>query len=173
MTCCLLLFFQAEDGIRDLTVTGVQTCALPISSISRATSRRASPSNKRLGHTGGGGRTERTELFACLHGLRDAVALDRAVPLALEESLRRLREQHQLRDVCGAGAPLQLLDDETAEAASAPMWRDGHRAQQCYGCKTLQGAGADELGVLVSDDELGLRGGEGARSGERRVGEEC
>src|SRR2546430_10017405 len=25
-----LCFFQAEDGIRDLTVTGVQTCALPI-----------------------------------------------------------------------------------------------------------------------------------------------
>src|SRR2546430_14692863 len=25
------LCFQAEDGIRDLTVTGVQTCALPIS----------------------------------------------------------------------------------------------------------------------------------------------
>src|SRR2546430_6730526 len=25
-----VLFFQAEDGIRDLTVTGVQTCALPI-----------------------------------------------------------------------------------------------------------------------------------------------
>src|SRR3989475_3546418 len=30
--CCrfLYFFFQAEDGIRDLTVTGVQTCALPI-----------------------------------------------------------------------------------------------------------------------------------------------
>src|SRR2546430_9678306 len=28
---CLCFFFQAEDGIRDLTVTGVQTCALPIS----------------------------------------------------------------------------------------------------------------------------------------------
>src|SRR2546427_201757 len=27
-TC--VFFFQAEDGIRDLTVTGVQTCALPI-----------------------------------------------------------------------------------------------------------------------------------------------
>src|SRR5215471_19949980 len=25
-----LFFFQAEDGIRDLYVTGVQTCALPI-----------------------------------------------------------------------------------------------------------------------------------------------
>src|SRR3989475_3145437 len=27
---CFFFFFQAEDGIRDLTVTGVQTCALPI-----------------------------------------------------------------------------------------------------------------------------------------------
>src|SRR2546422_10373264 len=27
-----LFFFQAEDGIRDVAVTGVQTCALPISS---------------------------------------------------------------------------------------------------------------------------------------------
>src|SRR2546430_5816676 len=26
----MFVFFQAEDGIRDLTVTGVQTCALPI-----------------------------------------------------------------------------------------------------------------------------------------------
>src|SRR5699024_12159820 len=27
-----VFFFQAEDGIRDRNVTGVQTCALPISS---------------------------------------------------------------------------------------------------------------------------------------------
>src|SRR5205823_12090958 len=27
---CLFFFFQAEDGIRDKLVTGVQTCALPI-----------------------------------------------------------------------------------------------------------------------------------------------
>src|SRR3989442_11833804 len=27
----LFFFFQAEDGIRDADVTGVQTCALPIS----------------------------------------------------------------------------------------------------------------------------------------------
>src|SRR3989442_13741406 len=30
---CLLFFFQAEDGIRDADVTGVQTCALPISQV--------------------------------------------------------------------------------------------------------------------------------------------
>src|SRR5205823_11440090 len=29
--CCF--FFQAEDGIRDKLVTGVQTCALPISDV--------------------------------------------------------------------------------------------------------------------------------------------
>src|SRR2546430_4420818 len=31
MHSVFFFFFQAEDGIRDLTVTGVQTCALPIS----------------------------------------------------------------------------------------------------------------------------------------------
>src|SRR5256886_1888036 len=31
----LFFFFQAEDGIRDLTVTGVQTCALPICGLRR------------------------------------------------------------------------------------------------------------------------------------------
>src|SRR5206468_6066318 len=40
-------FFQAEDGIRDLIVTGVQTCALPISCSSprgsRSATRRAGP----------------------------------------------------------------------------------------------------------------------------------
>src|SRR5947209_12159636 len=45
--CCLCLsilefysfvffFFQAEDGIRDIGVTGVQTCALPISPMPQA-----------------------------------------------------------------------------------------------------------------------------------------
>src|SRR2546426_4575493 len=34
-------FFQAEDGIRDYKVTGVQTCALPISPRLRARARRA------------------------------------------------------------------------------------------------------------------------------------
>src|SRR2546429_638158 len=29
---CRFFFFQAEDGIRDVAVTGVQTCALPLAS---------------------------------------------------------------------------------------------------------------------------------------------
>src|SRR5436305_3580456 len=35
----MFFFFQAEDGIRDADVTGVQTCALPISDISISTMR--------------------------------------------------------------------------------------------------------------------------------------
>src|SRR5256886_16862628 len=37
----LFFFFQAEDGIRDLTVTGVQTCALPISGRRNPATRRS------------------------------------------------------------------------------------------------------------------------------------
>src|SRR5205085_6415026 len=42
----VFFFFQAEDGIRDLTVTGVQTCALPISFSRSPTSSSAAPSRK-------------------------------------------------------------------------------------------------------------------------------
>src|SRR5688500_20153277 len=39
MSCMFLFFFQAEDGIRDYKVTGVQTCALPISAAPDSTLR--------------------------------------------------------------------------------------------------------------------------------------
>src|SRR5215207_1082524 len=50
----IFFFFQAEDGIRDPLVTGVQACALPISSPPRA--RRARPADgstptRNAGHT--------------------------------------------------------------------------------------------------------------------------
>src|SRR3989304_742943 len=40
---CTFFFFQAEDGIRYVAVTGVQTCALPISPAPPARSGRATP----------------------------------------------------------------------------------------------------------------------------------
>src|SRR5205085_8102109 len=49
--CSADFFFQAEDGIRDLTVTGVQTCALPIlSPLPRP--RTSSPSKSTLPEVG-------------------------------------------------------------------------------------------------------------------------
>src|SRR6266446_4861156 len=49
LTASLVFFFQAEDGIRDYKVTGVQTCALPIS-LPSPSSRRAGFANHRKAH---------------------------------------------------------------------------------------------------------------------------
>src|SRR5699024_11811138 len=54
---CLYFFFQAEDGIRDRNVTGVQTCALPIFCIFK---------RKRMGQTN----LEKIQIMkACFMGL--------------------------------------------------------------------------------------------------------
>src|SRR5437870_8874560 len=68
-----LFFFQAEDGIRDGHVTGVQTCALPISA---------------LGSRGPGGREQRARRGARSRG-RERQSGPRA---ALEPSTTRLRD---------------------------------------------------------------------------------
>src|SRR5256886_2812504 len=67
-------FFQAEDGIRDLTVTGVQTCALPILERQRADAGRLlSPAVARVAHP------------AAVHGDGHARRLRRAGAVRSEE----------------------------------------------------------------------------------------
>src|SRR5204863_4231246 len=44
--CILIFFFQAEDGIRDLYVTGVQTCALPISRASHKEAKKVAAASR-------------------------------------------------------------------------------------------------------------------------------
>src|SRR6266516_5361932 len=51
----MVFFFQAEDGIRDRTVTGVQTCALPISS------RASSPPSRSTRYSSFAGRRSTTK----------------------------------------------------------------------------------------------------------------
>ena len=41
----MVFFFQAEDGIRDVAVTGVQTCALPIWVLASQTPKEQRPSS--------------------------------------------------------------------------------------------------------------------------------
>src|SRR3712207_8909870 len=43
-----MCFFQAEDGIRDIGVTGVQTCALPISTLWKAIAHAKAPVRMRI-----------------------------------------------------------------------------------------------------------------------------
>src|SRR3712207_7671213 len=49
----VIFFFQAEDGIRDIGVTGIQTCALPIYLANR---RQGTQSAKTRAEVRGGGR---------------------------------------------------------------------------------------------------------------------
>src|SRR3712207_7550391 len=72
-------FFQAEDGIRDIGVTGVQTCALPI----------CDPVPVHLGHAVGAPGVERRRL--ALRGLDD-----------LAEHLARARLVHPDLGIDGA-----------------------------------------------------------------------
>src|SRR5437867_10259112 len=85
LSLLFVFFFQAEDGIRDRTVTGVQTCALPIS-YSRP--RDPSPASAVHGSSRRGGRSARSSRRkacgrpralsgAALRGLSPLPALDR------------------------------------------------------------------------------------------------
>src|SRR5688572_32825728 len=74
-------FFQAEDGIRDLTVTGVQTCALPIYPAALRTSHAFFPLV--IGPAGADGTTvPRSARVATLHasteGLQDTAHRERS-----------------------------------------------------------------------------------------------
>src|SRR5215217_8230496 len=61
--CASFFFFQAEDGIRDIGVTGVQTCALPISGAPDAdlADRARREAHKLAGSLGTFGRPEGTD----------------------------------------------------------------------------------------------------------------
>src|SRR2546430_725152 len=72
----VFFFFQAEDGIRDLTVTGVQTCALPICSCHTpiAALAEAAAGEAAAGEAAGGDRLRLRALIA----LPDGSAVERS-----------------------------------------------------------------------------------------------
>src|SRR5215813_3097448 len=82
MSSLCVFFFQAEDGIRDADVTGVQTCALPIS-----VDARLGREQRRDGLTPGG---DVRELVA--HHRRQDAAPPVAGPDADERDTRRARD---------------------------------------------------------------------------------
>src|SRR5690349_22488783 len=84
--CFFFFFFQAEDGIRDLYVTGVQTCALPICAAQGLPGRHAA--RPRRSHDGAahdaGGR----------HGARRVVLLGRPHRQPVVTGARSRSEEH-------------------------------------------------------------------------------
>src|SRR5262249_57111445 len=64
--CVVFFFFQAEDGIRDWSVTGVQTCALPISAAERMNdgSRKTEDGKRPRPHASAGGKSPKATASA-------------------------------------------------------------------------------------------------------------
>src|SRR5256886_11210789 len=119
VVCYVLLFFffQAEDGIRDLTVTGVQTCALPIC----GTGGRFRLSR---GSTAGGSRMSGSR--ACCAGSRR---------ISETGTRKRQRDSCQARTCCGEGAHRtsgKILGDGHGEDVDEQKQRsaDGQRRPQ-------------------------------------------
>src|SRR5436190_17367074 len=79
----LVFFFQAEDGIRDHCVTGVQTCALPISNGGRSVFSTGTPTPTNGGYVAYGSRengsaTVRPQLILTLGRRPPTVSLARS-----------------------------------------------------------------------------------------------
>src|SRR6266478_6148776 len=132
-------FFQAEDGIRDLTVTGVQTCALPISPFAASAAR--TPIQDPIGY-----RSRRPRVRAGRRGLRrrsrrhvrpgalgwaGAEALAGAGPDGREAALllRRPRSVRvRLRAPSAARAPRRSPSARSSEPLAIPAGRRHPRA---------------------------------------------
>src|SRR2546427_13198920 len=123
-------FFQAEDGIRDLTVTGVQTCALPISAVGRC--RRVGGGATLLGEQGGDGGEGARELRRQLprqelgpHALevRDVHLASPEERLVHHAQMKRLRrrqaDNHEL-----AQRPLHAVQRDLPRLAPHDQFRD-------------------------------------------------
>src|SRR5205807_3930373 len=87
----VLFFFQAEDGIRDYKVTGVQTCALPISSASLT-------DDNLLRHTRSKGKP-----IILSTGMSTLEQIDRAVEVLGKQGLILRSEERRVGKECRSG----------------------------------------------------------------------
>src|SRR5690606_41813139 len=95
----IVFFFQAEDGIRDFHVTGVQTCALPIFSkpLALSAANRGLAASALLKYP-----TRNLYISPSLMTSRSSIALNRASILGLEEAeigRTSCRERGEVRGV--------------------------------------------------------------------------
>src|SRR5947209_12968218 len=109
MCLCLFcfFFFQAEDGIRDIGVTGVQTCALPI--YSRSPCARGQPGRSDAGAP--------DRLCAAQHHVPDRVARASTVQPLAAPRLGRItgnRQRGLTLPLLGGGTSLPRLLPFTA-----------------------------------------------------------
>src|SRR5205823_9151449 len=115
---CFFFFFQAEDGIRDKLVTGVQTCALPISRVSELCLARAHRRRGRMGSVVSLRRSAGGCHPRCA-GLRAARPPASMVVARANGADCRIHGNHQLGIAGILAPPLRTGDKESAVAGNA------------------------------------------------------
>src|SRR5437773_10218309 len=143
---CFFFFFQAEDGIRDRDVTGVQTCALPIC-VQRGADRRAVV--RRRAHALGrdGARGGRQPRHGAVGGNRhpSAVHADLRPGQRARRPGRRARRRHHPGAVeLSVRAPGVLPDrrrGRRAGVAARPVRRRAPHRHRRYGVQVLDSRG--------------------------------
>src|SRR5256885_13045838 len=140
-------FFQAEDGIRDYKVTGVQTCALPIC-LTRATRWDAVPDYIRTAH----------EQLCLIVQIESPRGVAHAAEIAAVEGV----------DAVFIGpADLSTGMGHAGDASQGEVQEAIRRTVQA----TL--AAGKACGILAPREEDARRYADWGRSEERRVGKEC
>src|SRR2546429_1158071 len=152
-------FFQAEDGIRDVAVTGVQTCALPISAIFAGLA--AGAARVVLGPRGALDPTLVAELLA-RHGagriavgidVRDGRVADRASGAQLDATPAELGAR-----LAAAGVRTVVYADAARDGALAGPDVDGARAIADLGLDVIVSGGVASLDDLRRAADAGLAG---------------
>src|SRR3712207_3307768 len=167
---CFFFFFQAEDGIRDIGVTGVQTCALPISEgvyVAEVIVVLSSLEDLEDVALHGGGRERQIgarDPLGHRHDIRlDAVVLVAETPARPAETADHLVNDEQ--DAALFADPRDFLDVAVGRDEDTAAGDDGLHDDPCH-----------RLGQLPLDGALygagALQVARGARSEERRVGKE-
>src|SRR5699024_11906903 len=112
--CACCFFFQAEDGIRDRNVTGVQTCALPI--LAPRSVENMSDPQPQLTHVRGDGSAHMVDVTAKSETTRTATAEGF---LRTREEIGRASCRERVEMWGGAGS----VETRTSERAGAGMMR--------------------------------------------------
>src|SRR2546430_6496600 len=146
----IFFFFQAEDGIRDLTVTGVQTCALPISRSNTSSFRSGTTDTLPPLYSYSGGLSASLVLFDGFNrfaNLRASAATQDAAAAGL------VSQRYQTTFATQQAFFAALADDELVRVAEAQVQRAREELQ--ISVNKFQAGAATRSDTLTSTVDLG------------------
>src|SRR5258708_40285769 len=148
------MFFQAEDGIRDSSVTGVQTCALPISILARF-------AFTQRGDVAGQDR-DALHLIAAKHGVRHAVEIVSRIA-SLQTCWNDARpdsalEKTRHRSLCNLAAFPGTFFDEFTQIVADDLGKGGayEVGKAAVGGANLSVEGDGEQDVIERIDQIAI-----------------